>query len=739
MNGDIDAPRLARATAWLVLRLRWPIVVAWIAGAIAASVLLPSLEDASGLPASSLVPRDAESLAVARRSAELFEVPAPTGTAVVQRDPEGLSSEVQRRVADRALGVLERRDPELEGLEFALPLTNVQFLVPASRETSTTAITYLVIRPEISLSDQNDLAERFVDKYVTEPDDALIGVTGTIPARLQEWREMTSGLPWVTAAAILAIALILGLYYRAVIAPAVVLAAAGIAYLVAKHVVAWGGTLLDRPVPRDVEPVLVALLLGVVTDYAVFFLTGMRRRLLAGEPRLAAAQRSTAEFLPIVTTAGLIVAAGSASLVVGTLSFFRSLGPGLAIGVLISLLVAVTFVPALMGIFGRLLFWPSFEAARERHARDEALSEARSAFWFALTRVATSRPIALVVTLACLVALAVACRGLLEVNLGVTAVRGLPEGSEARRAADAAGQGFAPGILSPTVVLVEHPDGLAREDLERLEVEIETQPGVAGTIGPADEPARSVPGLVVNERADAARYFVVFADDPYGGAAIDDLETLRKRMPRLLESADLSGARVGFAGETAFAADTVRTIVGDLGRIAVAAVLANFLLLAIFLRALVAPAYLVLASGLALAASVGLTALVFQERLGYDELTYYVPVAVAVLLLSLGSDYNVFVVGRIWQEAERRPLRDALAFAAPRASGAITVAALALAASFAALALIPLRTFREFAFAMAVGVLIDAFLIRSLLVPALVSVFGEKSWWPSRRARREAA
>jgi RND superfamily putative drug exporter len=723
--------QLSTGFAWLVVRLRWPIVLAWIAAAIGTSLLLPSLEDAGGLPATSLVPRDSDSLATTARSQELFPIPLTGQTAVVQRDPDGLSAAAQARVIERALAVSARKDRDLPGLEFALPLTNTLELVPSSRESSTTAVTFLVMRPDLTLQEQDDLAQRFTAKYVTESDDALVGVTGTVPARLQEWREIVGALPWVTGAAIVAIALILGLYYRAPLAPAVALAAAGIAYLVSKHIVAWVGPQVGVNVPRDVEPVMVALVLGIVTDYAVFFLTATRRRMLAGESRLDAATHGTAEFLPTVITAGLIVAAGSAALLAGTLGFFRAMGPAMAGTVLVSLLVAVTLIPALMAIFGRLLFWPRFQQLADSDVA--RYREARAEFWRALTRIAVSRPIAFGVTLVCLALLALACRGLLEINLGITAIRGLPAGAEERRAALAAGEGFAPGILAPVVVLVEGEAELPREGLQRLEAALEEQPGVATAIGPGDEAGRLVPELVTSDRAPAARYLIVLDEDPHGGDAIDDLEALRDRMPELLESAGLSNVRVGFAGETAFAAETVRTIVHDLGRIGVAALLANLLLLAVFLRALVAPLYLLLASGLALAASLGLTALFFQEVLGYGELTYFVPFAVAVLLLSLGSDYNIFVVGQIWREAEVRPLRDAVAFAAPRASGAISVAALALGCSFSALAIIPLRTFREFAFAMSVGVLLDAFLVRSVLIPALVSVVGEKSWWPAQR------
>jgi RND superfamily putative drug exporter len=112
---------------------------------------------------------------------------------------------------------------------------------------------------------------------------------------------------------------------------------------------------------------------------------------------------------------------------------------------------------------------------------------------------------------------------------------------------------------------------------------------------------------------------------------------------------------------------------------------------------------------------------------------YYVPFAAGVLLEALGSDYNVFVVGRIWEEARLRPVADAVAVAAPRASRAITTAAVALAASFALLAVIPLLQFRQIAITMAVGVILDAIVVRSLLVPALVAVFGRAGMWPGTR------
>ncbi len=167
--------------------------------------------------------------------------------------------------------------------------------------------------------------------------------------------------------------------------------------------------------------------------------------------------------------------------------------------------------------------------------------------------------------------------------------------------------------------------------------------------------------------------------------------------------------------------------------------LVTLVLLALFLRSLLAPVYLLAASVLAVFAAVGLTILISQDILGYGSLVYYVPFAAGVLLVSLGSDYNVFVVGRIWEEARRRPVANAVAVAAPQASRAITTASVALAASFAMLAVIPLEQFRQIAIAMALGVVIDAIAVRSLLVPALVALFGRPGMWPGNRRVPEVA
>ena len=721
---------LAQAFATTVVRLRWLVVAGWLVAAAAATLWLPSLQQAESASLEDLVPEDAEAVRTAERSTELFSVPITAQTAVVQRDPDGLSEDAQARVAERAVAA---REESGDRIAFALPLVNTARLVPGSREDSTTAITFLFFESGTSIGQETEIARDWTAREVAQPEDALVGVTGSVPARLAQWHEIESALPWVTVATIVLVFTILALNYRAVGAPLVALLGAGAAYLVAVRVAAWVGEQWGVAVPSDIEPILVVLLLGIVTDYSVFFLSGMRRRLAAGEPPVEAAIGATGQFLPIVATAGLIVACGAAALLAGQLEFFRAFGPGMALTVVVSLAVSLTLVPALMAIGGRATFRPSLAAAppEERAGRPRRRAET----WpETLAQFATSKPVALVILVFTLAVAALASRGLAETELGFTAIRGLPADSEEQRAALAAGEGFAPGILAPTVLLVEQPDGpLDERSFARLQERLAAEQGIAAVVGPADEAAREVEGLVVSDAAPAGRFLLVLEDEPHGGPAIDTLERLREEIDSLVADSGFGEARAAFTGETALAAETVETLTGDLFRIAIAAFAVNLILLMIFLRAIVAPLYLLFASALAFAATLGLTTFVFQDLLGHDEITYYVPFAVAVLLLSLGSDYNVFLVGRIWQEAESGSVRDAVATAAPRASRTIAIAGLALAFSFATLAFVPLREFREFAFAMTVGVLLDAFLVRALVVPALVSLFGEVSWWPARR------
>ncbi len=663
------------------------------------------------------------------RSARIFGSSLLPRIAVVQRDPDGLSLADQRSIVAHAVALDQGRLTGYPDGSVAAPYINTVKAFPAARERSTTAITYLAFPDNVAITYQRDLASRYAEQ-VSVP-GARAWVTGFITGNLTQSQSIRTHLLLVELVTVGVVAAILGLYLRSLLAPLLTLAAAGISWVLSTRAVAYLGVRTGLQLQGEIEPVIAVLLLGVVTDYSVFFLAGSRGRMLGGDKHKQAVRWTTAQYIPIIGTAALLVALGLSTLRAGSIGFVQTLGPAMAIVVFVSMLVTVTLVPAGIAIFGRALFWPGLSNPRWGLGQR---------FRAAVVRVLTFRAVALLAAVALAVGLGFAASGMRHTRLALTPIRALPSGSPPVRGDQEAGQGFAAGIVSPSEIVIRKP-GITQDTgrLLRLSRLIQDVPGVAAAIGAGDVPIAQVRPHFRSPRANAVRWLVVFDHHPYGANAIDDLERLQQAMPRLLRQVGLGGAAVSYAGDTAIAADTVGRIRHDIAWVTLAAFAVNFVLLALFLRALVAPLLLIFASALALAATFGVTTFVFQGLLGYGQLTYYVPLAVGVLLLSFGSDYNLFVVGRIWQESARMSVRDAVRLAAPRASRAISVAGLALACSFAALALVPLQPFREFAFSMAAGILIDTFIVRTYLIPALIALFGRTSWWPSGRGSGEAS
>ena len=786
---------LARSYAFVVVSLRYLIVGGWAAGVALAIMFLPPLNATSSGGLSDLIPPGSAAAHAQADAARLFGFPIDAAVAVVQRDPHGMPAATRDRAIRQAVAVDRRLSGQSEGqlaaaaaalakagqpdaarilsgpvspgppggipwLAGAFALPNSAGLLRGTNEQSTTVITFLYFRPGASFGAQTAGANAYVHWFLNRQADHVAGVTGPVPAEYDQSQIIGKDILWVELFTVLAIALIVGLRFRSVGAPLATLTCAATAYVIAVRAVVWLAGRMGVTLPPDLDPVLVVLLLGVTTDYTVFFLDGMRARVAGGVPRVRAARLATAEFAPIIVAAGVIVAAAAASLVVARTKLLSAFGPGLALTVLTAMAVSMTLGPALMAIFGGLLFRPvprwlrrqgvtRREGGGRQPARPRRKWAARWNMGTRTARFAAARPMALLIAGAGTAGLLAAAWGAHTIHLGSPLIRELPASSPAARAGSAAAEGFAPGILSPTEILVIGP-GVARKTaaLARLQHELATQPGVAEIAGPASLPgsAQFSPAQVNPAQANpmlaasggAARFVVVEKTDPLDATAISRVQQLQHDLPALARAAGLPGARFELAGQTALTGDSIGSVFADLGRVALAIMAVTLVLLALFLRSLLAPVYLLAASVLAVFATLGLTILIGQEILGFGSLVYFVPFAAGVLLVSLGSDYNVFVVGRIWEEARRRPVADAVAVAVPQASRAITTAGVALAASFAMLAVIPLEQFRQIAIAMALGVVLDAIAVRSLLVPALVALFGRLGMWPGNRRARPA-
>ncbi|GAA3232966.1 MMPL family transporter [Dactylosporangium siamense] len=722
--------RLLQWYARAVVALRWPIVAFWVAAVAATVAWFPAYGN-SGNDLEQLIAVDNPAVRSELQSLDKFGFPVLSRVAVVQRNPAGLSTATQTKAVARAKAVTDGAYPDAKPIVAAVPVMNTLGLFPGSAEDGTTIVTLLFTDPSVTFVGQHEAAEAFVANHF-DADEGVVGITGSVPARVEQTRLVLSSLPRLELITVIAVFLIIAFVFRSFVTPVLALAVAGVAIILTLHL---GGALADRlgvPVPQETQPLLVALLLGVVTDYVVFYFAGVRTQLAEGASRLDAARQATARFTPIVATAGATAAAGTAALLVADSPAFRAFGPGMALAILIGMLVAITLVPALLAIAGSAAFWAPFrrrrpvapvaEGASSPFSKPVETSERPRKGWsWLLTRRWFAAP-ALLVLVAALLTMA---SPVLHMRLGVSFVEALPTNNSTRQAATQAQTGFADGILSPTELLVQGNGVAGRAtELAALQQSLTQVPGVAGVLGPATDELPPGFNLFRAEDGTAVRFLLVLSDEPLGATAVRTLTRLDRDLPGLLRTAGLDGTQASMGGDTAVAKVIVDQTMHDLGRIAVAALIANLVFLMLFLRALIAPIGLLACSVLAIGATLGLTTWLFQDVYHADGLTFYVPFAAAVLLVALGSDYNIFGIGPAWREARGRPLREALAITLPQSAHAIRTAAVTLAVSLGLLALVPLRPFRELAFALAVGILIDAFIVRSLLAPMLLSMLG---------------
>ena len=428
-----------------------------------------------------------------------------------------------------------------------------------------------------------------------------------------------------------------------------------------------------------------------------------------------------------MATAGIIVAAGTASLLVGGIDFFRSFGPALAVTALVGMVVALTLMPALLSVAGG-------RVARGRSAA------ARAGRPPASLRLLGRRPVALAAAVLTAGLLLAGASGLRETTLGTGLTSGLPVDAGARAAADAIDAGFPPGVRGPTELLLEGPGaGADPAALDRLASALRGPAGRRrGGRGGRPGAGHAARGRLHHPGRRRGAHAGRAARRSHRAPGHRDDPPPPGRLPGMLAAAGLGGVSASLAGDSALATATVDATSGELLRVGIVAALVNLLLLALFLRALVAPLYLLAAGILSVAASLGLATYLFQDVLGQGQIVYYVPFATAVLLLALGSDYNIFLVGQIRDEAGSAGVRDALMRVGARSGPAIAVAGVVLAASFALLAIVPLDAMRQFAFVMGAGVLIDAFLVRSVLVPSLIVLTGDAGRRPGRPGQGSA-
>jgi len=510
------------------------------------------------------------------------------------------------------------------------------------------------------------------------------------------------------------VALILLVVYRSVVLWLVPLVSAGMAYTLAQAVVYLLAKHAGLTVNGQSQGILTVLVFGAGTDYALLLISRYREELRRMETKYAAMVRAMRAAAPAILASGATVILGLLCLLFSELNSNKSLGPVAAIGIACALIVMLTFLPAVLLLFGRRLFWPFVP-------RYGSPSHEETGPWGRVARQVGRRPrVAWVAT--AIVLLVLASFALTLKASGLSTSNAFTKRTEAVRGQGVLARHFPGGTGSPAVI-IGRSDQTAALVAAAAGTKGISSAAPLGAAGP-DSPPKVVGDLV---QIDA-----VLSIDAGSPAADAVIERLRDRVHAV------PGAHALVGGFTAVNLDVQRASRRDRSVIIPVVLLVILCVLALLLRSLVAPVLLIATVVLSFTATLGVCSLVFNHLFHFAGADSSFPLFTFVFLVALGIDYNIFLMTRVREESMAYGTRPGILKGLAVTGGVITSAGIVLAATFSVLGVLPLVFLAELGFAVAFGVLLDTLFVRSLLVPALSYDIGPRLWWPGRLARAAA-
>ncbi|MBN0974439.1 MULTISPECIES: MMPL family transporter [unclassified Gordonia (in: high G+C Gram-positive bacteria)] len=697
MNPPTSARRVSRLR-WILPAL---LVIGWLALGSVGGPFAGKLGDVQANDNTSFLPASAEATEVSRLEADFVdssEIPA----VVVAERTSGITdadlafvSEAVGKVAGTD-GISERTSPPIRSQDGQA----IQMIVPVD-SSGEISESIEALRAELANGPPEGLSV-----YVTGP----AGIAGD----LTEAFGGIDGLLLLVAGAV--VILILIVVYRSPILPFVVIVSAvfalGLASLLV-YVLASNDVLTLN---GQSQGILFILVFGAATDYALLLVSRYREELRLTADKydaMRAAWRATLE--PVAASAGTVIA-GVLCLLLSDLNSNRGLGPVAAIGIAASFLASMTFLPAALTLLGRSAFWPKRPVVDPASAQREDSSNHR--FWGALANRIGRHPrrfwvaTTLLLVLFALFLPQFKADGVAQSDTFLVAVES-QEGQEVLTAHFDAGDG------SPAVIIA---DAASLQQVQNTAANVDGVAEVVPVTDPGGAP-KTVDGRVALQ--------ATLTDPADSLAAEETIERLRDAV------GNVNGADALVGGPTAVDLDTKTTAIHDRNLIIPIVSIVVLLILCALLRAIVAPILLMATVILSFAATLGISSIVFNHILGFPGADPVVPLFAFVFLVALGIDYNIFLMTRVREEALQIGTRRGVLRGLTVTGGVITSAGVVLAATFSALAVIPLIFLAQIAFIVAFGVLLDALIVRTLLVPALVYDIGRPVWWPSALANKE--
>ena len=533
------------------------------------------------------------------------------------------------------------------------------------------------------------------------------GVTGTAAQQLDSQQSGTRAEAIVGGATLLLILILLLIIFRSPIIAIMPLIVIGLVAEVATGLIADVNKALNLNADSSVTTILIVVLFGIGTDYILFLMFRYRERLRLGEDKREAMAQALTRVGEVIASAAGVVIVAFLALALSSLSVFRSLGPTLAIAVLVTAVAGLTLVPAVVSLLGPKVFWPSKSWQREPKA----------ARFIAIGRALGARP-ALFALVSGLVLVVLAIGSLsLKPDFDLTSAD-LPANAESVMALHTLEKGLPAGATDPTQAYLHATSGpLTQAEVSGYYAKLSKMPGV-GTVAPP----------TVSKDGATAEFTVYLNQNPESTTAVN---TLKNQLRPAAHAAAPAGTYVLVGGTTAVFADIQQALNHDYAVVFPVAAVIILLILGLLLRSLVAPWYLMVSVGLGFAATLGATVLVFQVLGGQTGLIFILPVYMYMFVVALGTDYNILMISRLREGArEGMSPREAAANALAHAGPAIGAAGVILAGTFASLVLAGSTLFAEVGFAVAGGIVIAAFVMAMFFSPSLTALIGRRAWWP---------
>ncbi|MFJ9657507.1 MMPL family transporter [Streptomyces griseoflavus] len=664
-------------------RGKWLVLAVWLLAAMALGALAGKLGEVQDTSANAFLPRGAESAQV-NTELEKFRTHDLMPAVVVYTSDAPLTDTVRAKAeADRAA--------------FAKIAEPGQEVPPAVASDDGRAL--MVVVP-LSGEDQAVLADKVEELRTVAAanappglDAAVGGMGGATADAFTVFDTLDATLMGITC---LIVIVLLLLTYRSPVLwvfPVVAVAFAAVltqafTYLFAKY----AGLQVD---PQS-SGVLMVLVFGVGTDYALLLIARYREELHRHEDRHAAMRIALRRAFPAVLASAATVAAGLLCLGLADINSSRSMGLVGAIGILFGFLAMTSALPALLVLAGRWVFWPLVP----RHGTEPRTG----AGWRRAAETVARRPRrAWLVSLLVTGGLALSALGL---NMGLNQSEWFQNEPDSVVAQERLSAHFPSGAGDPAVVIARTPEA------DTVRRAAEDTDGVV-----------SVTPVATTADGKLTRLSVVLEGAPDSEAAKDTVRELRANTDALV------------GGTAAQSLDKETATARDLRTVVPVVLLVILLVLVWLLRSLVAPLVLLATVVVSYFAALGASSLLFEHVLGHSGVDWSVPLLGFVFLVALGVDYNIFLMHRVKEEARTRGHRDAVVTGLVSTGGVITSAGLVLAATFAVFAVLPLVSMAQMGVIVGIGVLIDTFLVRTVLVPALALDLGERRfWWPTRPA-----